>query len=49
MSYYLQTKGEAMGACFAPDIANLYLADLEEKNIYNTDNPYSNNIKTLHR
>lgn len=39
--FYFQIKGVAMGSAFAPGIANLFTATLEERFIFNKDeNPF---------
>ncbi|XP_069493755.1 uncharacterized protein [Ambystoma mexicanum] len=41
--YHLQTKGVAMGATYAPSLANLFMGFFEDKHIY-TDHPYKQNL-----
>lgn len=41
--YFLQVRGTAMGATFAPDYANLFMGFLERKHIH-TNNPFADNI-----
>ncbi|XP_078541845.1 uncharacterized protein LOC144827386 [Lissotriton helveticus] len=42
--YFFQSKGVAMGAAFAPDLAILYMAEFEQDHILSPRNPYENNI-----
>ena len=41
---YQQIKGTAMGACYAPSLANLFMGLWEEHFVYSHDNPYRNMI-----
>ena len=41
---YKQEKGTAMGACFAPNYANLFLGLWEEQYIFSNLNPYKDKI-----
>eukprot|EP00079_Xenopus_tropicalis_P032370 XP_017946141.1 PREDICTED: uncharacterized protein LOC108645441 [Xenopus tropicalis] len=43
--YYLQCRGTAMGAKFAPSYANLFLGWWEELHIYSENNHFSDNIQ----
>ncbi|XP_069476323.1 uncharacterized protein [Ambystoma mexicanum] len=43
-SFYEQISGTAMGATFAPSLANLYVANFEEAIIYNPTNPWLPNL-----
>ncbi|XP_069464765.1 uncharacterized protein [Ambystoma mexicanum] len=47
--FYLQIKGTAMGAAFAPSLAILFMAKFEKNFIYNTINPWKDNIKQWRR
>lgn len=39
--FYFQIKGVAMGSVFTPSVANLFMATLEERFIFNKDeNPF---------
>ncbi|KAJ1219193.1 hypothetical protein NDU88_006764 [Pleurodeles waltl] len=38
--FYFHTKGVAMGATFAPNLANLYMADYEIQHIFSQSNPF---------
>lgn len=43
--FYFQIKGVAMGSAFAPSVANLFMATLEERFIFKrNENPYFNSI-----
>ncbi len=42
--FYKQMKGTAMGACFSPNYANLFLGLWEERYIYSTHNSFLDNI-----
>lgn len=41
---YKQEKGTAMGACFAPNYANLFLGLWEEQHIFSNQNPFKDCI-----
>lgn len=46
--FFLQVRGTAMGATFAPDYANLFMGFLEHNHIH-ADNPFSDNILMFKR
>lgn len=46
--FFLQIRGTAMGATFAPDYANLFMGFLEQKHVH-TNNPFSDSILLFKR
>ncbi|OCU00888.1 hypothetical protein XELAEV_18006665mg [Xenopus laevis] len=47
--FYLQTRGTAMGARFAPTYANLYMGWWEETHVFEGENPLLNNVVLYRR
>ncbi|KAJ1159325.1 hypothetical protein NDU88_011992 [Pleurodeles waltl] len=47
--FYFQTKGVAMGATFAPNLANLYMADYETQHIFSKANPFLGHLRKWSR
>lgn len=49
-NFYYQTKGVSVGSSFAPSVANLFMASLEDNQILNQDsNPFFMNICLFYR